>query len=333
MRVLLTGGTGYIGSHAALAVHEAGHEPVLFDDFSNSRPDVADRLSRLAGQPLAVVRGDVRDRGLLESTISSHRIDAVMHFAGRKSVAESVADPLAYYSSNVGGLLALVSAMEATGVGTIVFSSSAMVYGDPTSLSLCEDHPTAPVNPYGRTKLICEDILSDLARSDRGWRVSILRYFNPVGAHPSGLIGEESRGTVTNLMPLVTEVSLGKRPKLEVFGRDYPTADGTAVRDYLHVVDLAEGHVAALDALSGGEALQLFNLGTGRGTSVLELIAAFEQATGVDIPFVDAARRSGDVAVLCAAADKAERELGWRATRGLNEMCSDSWRFASARGT
>jgi UDP-glucose 4-epimerase len=331
MRVLLTGGTGYIGSHAALAVLEAGHEPVLFDDFSNSRPDVADRLSQLAGRPLTVVRGDVRDRELLESTLSSHRIDAVMHFAGRKSVAESVANPLAYHSSNVGGLLTLISAMDAADVRTIVFSSSAMVYGDPTSSSLREDHPTAPVNPYGRTKLICEDILSDLARAGQGWRVSILRYFNPVGAHPSGRIGEESRGTVTNLMPLVTEVALQKRPRLEVFGRDYPTADGTAVRDYLHVVDLAEGHVAALDALSDGEALQLFNLGTGRGTSVLELIAAFEQATGIAIPFVDSDRRSGDVAVLCAAVGKAERELGWRATRGLHEMCADSWRFASMR--
>lgn len=329
MQVLLTGGAGYIGSHAALAVAAAGHDPILLDDFSNSRPAVIDRLSDLAGRPLTAIRGSICDPVLLNSVFASHRIDAVIHFAAKKSVAESVADPLAYYSNNVGGMLTLLEAMDGPAVRHIVFSSSATVYGDPEALPISEGHPLRAVNPYGETKLACESILSDLARMDRGWRVSLLRYFNPVGAHPSGLIGEDPRGAPTNLMPLVTRVALGESPHLQIFGRDYPTADGTAVRDYVHVADLAEGHVAALDALGRGDALQIFNLGTGRGTSVLELVAAFEEATGVAIPCIDADRRSGDVATLYAAVEKAERELGWRAGRGLQEMCSDSWRFAS----
>ena len=329
MKILLTGGAGYIGSHTALALVAAGHEPILLDDFSNSRPDVVHRLSDLAGRPLTVIRGSISDRDLLGSIFSSHDIDAVVHFAAKKSVAESVADPLAYHQNNVGGLLALLGAMDVAAVRTIVFSSSATVYGDPDFLPISEDHPTRAVNPYGQTKLICENILSDLARTERGWRVSLLRYFNPVGAHPSGLIGEDPQGMPTNLMPLVARVALGESPHLEVFGRDYPTADGTAVRDYVHVVDLAEGHVAALAAIGEGDPLQTFNLGTGRGTSVLELMSTFEEATGQKIPSIDAERRSGDVAVLYAAVDKAERDLGWRATRGLRDMCADSWRFAT----
>ena len=329
MRILLTGGAGYIGSHTALAVLAAGHEPILLDDFSNSRPEVVERLFDLAGRPLTAIRGDTRNRELLGSVFSTHQIDAVIHFAAKKSVAESVADPLSYHMNNVGGLLALVEAMDAAGVRTIVFSSSATVYGDPDFLPISEDHPIRAINPYGQTKLICENILSDLARADRGWRVSLLRYFNPVGAHPSGLIGEEPLGRPTNLMPLVAGVALGRSPHLEIFGRDYSTADGTAVRDYVHVVDLADGHVAALAAMGKGDHLQTYNLGTGRGISVQELIAAFEEATGKTIPIVDAPRRSGDVASLYASVHKAERELGWRATRGLREMCSDSWRFAS----
>ena len=329
VQILLTGGAGYIGSHTALALLDAGHEPILFDDFSNSRPDVVDRLSDLAGRPPTTVRGSISDKELLKSVFASHDIGAVVHFAAKKSVAESVAAPLAYHSNNVGGMLALLEAMDGAGVRTIVFSSSATVYGDPDFLPISEDHPTRAVNPYGQTKLICENILSDLAATDQGWRVSLLRYFNPVGAHPSGLIGEDPQGMPTNLMPIVAAVARGDRPHLDVFGRDYPTADGTAVRDYLHVVDLAEGHVAALNALGGGDPLQVFNLGTGRGTSVLELVAAFEEATGQKIPSVDAERRSGDVAVLYAAVGKAERDLGWRATRRLHDMCADSWRFAS----
>ena len=329
MKILLTGGAGYIGSHTALAVLAAGHEPLLLDDFSNSSPDVVDRLSDLAGRPLTAIQGNIRDRDLLTSVFSSHPINAVIHFAAKKSVAESVADPLSYHANNVGGMLSLLEAMDAAAVRSIVFSSSATVYGDPDFLPISEDHPTRAVNPYGQTKLICENILSDLARTDQGWRVSLLRYFNPVGAHPSGLIGEDPRGTPTNLMPLVARAALGRSEHLQIFGRDYPTADGTAVRDYIHVVDLAEGHVAALDALGAGDPLQIYNLGTGRGTSVLELIAAFGEATGQKVPVVDAERRSGDVAVMYAAVEKAERELGWGATRGVKEMCADSWRFAT----
>ena len=328
MQILLTGGAGYIGSHTALALLAAGHEPILLDNFSNSFPAVIHQLSELAGRSLTVIRGSTADRELVGSALASHGIEAVIHFAARKSVAESVADPLAYHANNVGGLIALLEAMDGAGVRTIVFSSSATVYGEPDKLPIAEDQPTRAVNPYGQTKLISENILSDLARAGNGWRASLLRYFNPVGAHPSGLIGEDPLGTPTNLMPLIARVALGKDKQLRIFGRDYPTPDGTAVRDYVHVVDLAEGHVAALDALHDGEPLQVYNLGTGRGASVLELVAAFEQATGQKIARVDAERRSGDVAMLYASVDKAERELGWRATRGLKEMCADSWRFA-----
>lgn len=328
MQILLTGGAGYIGSHTALALVAAGHEPILLDDFSNSRPDVVDRLSELAGRPVPVIRGSIADRALLGSIFRSHDIGAVIHFAAKKSVAESVADPLTYHVNNVGGLLALAEAMEVAAVRTIVFSSSATVYGEPEKLPIAEDQPTRAVNPYGQTKLMSEQILSDLAAAGRGWRVSLLRYFNPVGAHPSGLIGEDPAGMPANLMPLIVRVALGRSPALQIFGRDYSTPDGTAVRDYIHVMDLAEGHVAALDAIGEAEPLQVYNLGTGRGASVLELVAAFEQATGQKVPCVDAERRSGDVAMLYATVEKAERELGWRATRDLPEMCADSWRFA-----
>jgi len=332
MRILLTGGAGYIGSHTALAVLGAGHEPILLDNFSNSLPAVADRLGEIAGRSLTTISGDVRDLDLVRSVLAAQQIDAVIHFAALKAVAESVADPLPYHANNVGGMITLLEAMEAEGVHTIVFSSSATVYGEPQRLPIDEEHPTQAVNPYGQTKLICENMLSDLARADRGWRVSILRYFNPVGANPSGLIGEDPTGIPNNLMPLVTRVARGEMDRLQIYGTDYPTADSTAVRDYIHVVDLAEGHVAALEALGKGEALQVYNLGTGQGTSVLELIAAFEQATGVKVPHVAADRRPGDVAAMYAAVGKAERELGWRAKRGLAEMCTDSWRFASMQG-
>jgi UDP-glucose 4-epimerase len=329
MRILLTGGAGYIGSHTALAVMDAGHEPILLDNFSNSVPDVVDRLGEIAGRPLTIINGDVRDLALLRSVLTSENIDAVIHFAASKAVAESVADPLTYYANNVGGTLTVLEAMEAEGVRTFVFSSSATVYGEPKRLPIDEGHPTRAVNPYGQTKLMCENILADLVRTDRGWRVSILRYFNPVGAHSSGLIGEDPTGVPNNLMPLITRAALGETDLLHVYGTDYPTPDGSAVRDYIHVVDLARGHVAALEALGKGEALQLYNLGTGRGTSVLELIGAFEQATGAKVPHVAADRRPGDVAAMYAAVGKAERELGWRATHDVAEMCADSWRFAT----
>jgi UDP-glucose 4-epimerase len=329
MRIFLTGGAGYIGSHAALAVLDAGHEPVLLDNFSNSVPEVADRLGAIAGRRLSIIKGDVRDKGLVRAALSGEGIDAVIHLAASKAVAESVADPLAYYANNVGGTLTVLEAMEAEGVRNFVFSSSAAVYGEPQRLPMDEDHPTQPVSPYGQTKLICENILSDLVRADRGWRASILRYFNPVGAHSSGVIGEDPTGVPNNLMPLIVRAALGQADHLDVYGTDYPTPDGTAVRDYIHVVDLAQAHIVALEALGKGEALQLYNLGTGHGTSVAQLIDAFEQATGTKVPYVAADRRPGDAAAMYAAVRKAEQELGWRATLDLPEMCSDSWRFAT----
>lgn len=331
MKVLLTGGCGFIGSHTALALLEAGHEPILFDNFCNSQPAVADRLAEIAGRPLTTVAGDVRDAGLVRSTLAEQGIDAVVHFAGLKAVAESVENPLAYYQNNVGGLLTLLEAMEAESIRTIVFSSSATVYGEPQDLPLDESHPTHAVSPYGQGKLICENILTDIAHADPRWGVSLLRYFNPIGAHPSGLIGEDPVGLPNNLMPLLTRAAGGKLDRVSVFGTDYPTSDGTAVRDYIHVLDIAEGHVAALQGLERSRGLQVYNLGTGRGTSVYELIAAFEEATGVEVPHVPADRRPGDVAEIYAATGKAERELGWRATRGVAEMCADSWRFANSK--
>jgi UDP-glucose 4-epimerase len=329
MRILLTGGTGYIGSHTALALIAAGHEPVLFDNFFNSKPSVADRLGEIAGRPIAIIEGDVRDQLRLRSLLSDERIDAVIHFAARKAVAESVTNPLAYYDNNVGGIISLLRAMDDAGIRTMVFSSSATVYGEPQRLPIDESHPTSAVNPYGQTKLICENILSDLVHTNHGWRVSILRYFNPVGAHPSGEIGEDPSGIPNNLMPLIARAADGRIDRLQIYGSDYPTTDGSAVRDYIHVMDLADGHVAALEGLVTGEPLQLYNLGTGRGTSVKQLVAAFEEATGATVPHVSADRRPGDVAAMYAAVNKAERELGWKAKRGLSEMCADSWRFAS----
>ena len=329
MKILLTGGAGYIGSHVALSLLRAGHTPVALDNFCNSSPEISGRLDEAAGQPIKIIRGDVRDADRLRSVLVSEQVEAVVHLAGLKSVANSVADPLAYYANNVGGMLTLLDAMDAAGVRRIVFSSSATVYGLPERLPIDEGHPTAAVNPYGQTKLVCENILSDLARSDAQWQVSLLRYFNPVGADSSGLIGEEPTGIPNNLMPMVVLVALGERARLEVFGNDYPTADGTAVRDYIHVVDLAEGHVSALDALSDAEPLQIYNLGTGHGTSVLELVAAFEQATGAKVPYAVRPRRPGDVPVLYAASELAEQRLGWQARRSLAEMCADSWLYAT----
>ncbi len=325
MKLLLTGGTGYIGSHAAVAFAEAGHEVVLYDNLSNSRADVVDRISRIAGQAIPFVQGDLRDTALLTHTLQAHGIEAVVHFAGLKAVGDSVADPVTYYAHNVQGSISLLQAMQAHGIKQLIFSSSATVYGEPQYLPFDEAHPTQPTNPYGRTKLHIEDILRDLCASDPDWRVACLRYFNPVGAHPSGLIGEDPQGVPNNLMPFVAQVASGQRPFLRVFGKDYPTPDGTGVRDYIHVMDLVEGHAAALNFLSEQAGWHAINLGTGQGLSVLQLVTAFEQASGQTIPREFAPRRAGDLASYHATSTKASELLGWQAHRNLADMCASTW--------
>jgi UDP-glucose 4-epimerase len=328
--ILLTGATGYIASHTWLALEAAGFAVAGIDDFSNSSPEVLRRLAALGADVSQFVRADVRDRAALDALFERGRIDAVVHFAASKAVGESVAEPLKYYANNVGGLIAIAEAMQAHGCKTIVFSSSATVYGQPERLPIREDSPLAATNPYGATKLMSESILSDIERADPAWHVALLRYFNPVGAHESGTIGEDPRGTPNNLMPFITQVAVGERPKLQVFGADYDTPDGTGVRDYLHVVDLAEGHVAALRHLLGGARSLTVNLGTGRGSSVLELVHAFERASGRPVPYEVVARRPGDVAACYADPTLAERTIGWKATRDLDRMCADSWRWQVA---
>ena len=327
MNILLTGGTGYIGSHTVTVLAQQGHRVVLLDNLSNSDAAVVGRLARILGEPPAFVQGDVRDGALLERVLREHAIDAVIHFAGLKAVGESVEKPLDYFSNNVQGTLSLLQAMRAGGVRTLVFSSSATVYGEPRYLPLDERHPTGATNPYGRSKLHIEEILSDLVASDPSWRVACLRYFNPVGAHDSGLIGESPRGVPNNLMPYVAQVAAGLRTELNVFGNDYPTPDGTGVRDYIHVVDLAEGHAAALGFLAGHTGWHAFNLGTGNGHSVLEVVRAFEQASGRDVPHRIQPRRPGDVAACYADPAKARQDLGWTATRTLEDMCRSTWRY------
>ena len=335
MNILLTGGTGYIGSHAAVALVQAGHEIVLFDNLSNSHRQVLDRLEEILGHAVAFVEGDIRETSLMEQVLKQHRIDAVMHFAGLKAVGESVALPLAYYANNVQGTISLLQAMQSCGVNTIVFSSSATVYGDPKYLPIDEQHPTSATNPYGRTKLHIEDMLADLAVSSSAWKIARLRYFNPVGAHPSGLIGEDPNGTPNNLMPIVARVAAGVLPILSVYGNDYPTPDGTGVRDYIHVMDLVDGHVSAMNFLAtqhqGG--CHTFNLGTGQGYSVLEMVRAFEETSGHLVPYQIVARRSGDIAACYAKVDHAADVLGWSARRGLAEMCQSNWHFQQHQKT
>ncbi len=326
-KILVTGGAGYIGSHTCVELLAAGHELVVVDNFSNSKPAVLDRVCKIAGRELAFHEADIRDRTALSSVFSRHRIDAVIHFAGLKAVGESVEQPLRYYDNNVSGSLALCETMAEHGVGTLVFSSSATVYGEPPKLPIREDFPLSATNPYGRSKLIVEDILRDTVRAKPDWRVALLRYFNPVGAHASGLIGEDPNGPPNNLMPFISQVAIGQRPELSVFGNDYPTPDGTGVRDYIHVVDLARGHLAALEALMRQPGLMTVNLGTGRGYSVLEVVRAFERASGKTIPCRIAPRRAGDVAQCYADPTLAHSLLGWRATRGLDDMCADTWRW------
>lgn len=329
--VLLTGGAGYIGSHSCLAFSAAGFRVSLLDNFCNSSPVVLDRLETILGYRPALHHVDIRDESALQRVLEDNRPDAVVHFAGLKAVGESVELPLHYYDNNVTGTLSLLRAMQAASVRQLVFSSSATVYGDPATVPITESFPRSATNPYGRSKLIVEDMLMDLVASDPGWNIALLRYFNPVGAHESGLIGEDPSGKPNNLMPFVAQVAVGRRDKLSVFGGDYATRDGTGVRDYIHVVDLAEGHVSALAALGQreqGEPL-VVNLGTGTGYSVLELVQAFESASGCDVPYEIVARRPGDVAQCYADPSAAQEKLGWVAKLDLARMCEDAWRWQS----
>jgi UDP-glucose 4-epimerase len=332
VNVLLTGGTGYIGSHAAVVLLEAGHNVVLYDNLSNSQAAVADRVRHIAGRPAPFVQGDIRSTAQLEQVMHNHGIEAVVHFAGLKAVGESVARPVDYFDNNVGGTISLLNAMQNQGVRKLVFSSSATVYGNPQYLPLNESHPTGATNPYGRTKLHIEEMLADLADSNPDWRISSLRYFNPAGAHPSGLIGEDPNGIPNNLMPYIARVAAGKLQRLGVFGNDYDTLDGTGVRDYIHVLDLAEGHLAALQHLNErSHPYDVFNLGSGSGYSVLEMVRAFEQAAGVSVPYAIEPRRPGDVASCYANPDKALKVLGWRTRRSLHDMCASMWAFQQGR--
>lgn len=329
--VLLTGGAGYIGSHTCLALLQAGFSPVVVDNFHNSHPAVLMRLEKLTGRRVPFHHLDVRDREGLGRVLAQTRPDAVMHFAGLKAVGDSVRQPLEYYAVNVEGALSLASCMRDSGAPKrIIFSSSATVYGEPDAVPIGEDAPLRPTNPYGWSKVFTERMLLDLHASDPDWAVGILRYFNPVAAHESGLLGEAPRGEPNNLMPSIAHVALGRRPRLKVFGSDYPTPDGTAIRDYIHVMDLAEGHVAALARLLGSGGVITANLGTGRGYSVLEVVRAFEAASGLEIPLDLAPRRPGDVPECYAAVGLARELLGWEARRGLQRMCADAWRWLQA---
>jgi len=330
MKVLVTGGAGYIGSHTCVELIQAGHEVVIFDNLCNSHRAVIGRIARIAGTTPEFTQADVRDPHALRDVFSRHRFDAVIHFAGLKAVGESVEKPIEYYDNNVQGALTLCRAMAQAGIGMLVFSSSATVYGDPSSVPIREDAPLAPTNPYGHSKLMVERILEDLAASDpTAWRIALLRYFNPAGAHSSGLIGEDPQGIPNNLMPNIAQVAAGVRDKVRVFGSDYPTRDGTGVRDYIHVVDLARGHLAAMETmLRKGRGITV-NLGTGSGISVLEAVRAFERASGRPIPFERVPRRAGDVAECYADPSLAEKTLGWKAQYSLDDMCRDAWRWQS----
>ena len=325
--VLVTGGVGYIGSHACIALIEAGFEVVVLDNLCNSSSKVIERLQVIAGKAPVFVQGDVRDRDCLDRVFSEYTFIAVMHFAGLKAVGESVNSPLEYYDNNVAGTLTLLAAMERAMVRTLIFSSSATVYGDPASVPIREDFPCSATNPYGRSKLMVEEILADWLVAKPAWSVARLRYFNPVGAHPSGLIGEDPLGTPNNLMPFVAQVAVGRQDTLYVFGDDYPTPDGTGIRDYIHVMDLVEGHVAALAFIRRQCGLHTINLGTGQGVSVLAMVKAFEQASGRTIPYKIVERRPGDIAECWAQPSLAEELLGWKASRSLEQMCEDAWRW------
>lgn len=326
-KVLVTGGLGYIGAHACVALAEAGRSVVVVDNLANSSSAVLDRIAELAGGPPAFVHGDIRDIGLLARTMRDHAVDSVIHFAGSKAVGESVGLPLSYYDNNVGGSMALLAAMAATGVRRLIFSSSATVYAQTGRMPLAESAALGASSPYGRSKLFVEHMLADLCASDPTWSVACLRYFNPVGAHPSARIGESPRGVPNNLMPYIAQVAVGQRERLSVFGDDYETVDGTGVRDYVHVLDVAEGHVKALDYLQRVSGCATINLGTGHGVSVLQMLREYERASGRRIPFQVVARRPGDVDRCWAEVSLAYGLLGWQARRSLAQMCEDSWRW------
>jgi UDP-glucose 4-epimerase len=325
--VLVTGGAGYIGSHTCLELLEAGHEVVVVDNLCNSRDESLRRVGQLTGRTVPLIQADLRDRAALDAMFQGPGIDAVIHFAGLKAVGESTQIPLDYYSNNVGGTLTLCQAMAEAGVRRLVFSSSATVYGDPATVPIREGFPLSATNPYGRSKLMVEEILGDLCASDGSWSVDLLRYFNPVGAHPSGRIGEDPNGIPNNLMPCVAQVAVGRLPVLKVFGDDYPTPDGTGVRDYIHVVDLARGHLKALERPGRGTGLAVYNLGTGRGYSVLEMVRAFEEISGRPVPYQVMERRPGDIATCYADPALAAADLGWRAELGIEAMVRDAWRW------
>jgi UDP-glucose 4-epimerase len=329
MKILVTGGAGYIGSHTCIELLNEGHEVVVVDNLSNSKEESLRRVEELTGKSLSFHKVDLRDKEALNAVFKDAGIDAVVHFAGLKAVGESVSIPLSYYDNNINGTLILCEVMANNGVKNIVFSSSATVYGDPHTVPITEDFPLSATNPYGRSKLFIEEILGDLYISDNSWNVALLRYFNPVGAHVSGRIGEDPNDIPNNLMPYVSQVAIGKLEKLSVFGNDYPTPDGTGVRDYIHVVDLALGHVKALEKLTTNPGVVIYNLGTGNGYSVLDMVKAFEKASGKTVAYQIVDRRPGDIATCYANPAKAKEEMGWEATRGIEEMCNDAWRWQS----
>lgn len=327
--ILVTGGAGYIGSHTCVRLLELGYDVVVLDNFSNSCAEAVRRVEDIARREVVMVEGDINDAALLDRLFQTHKVDAVIHFAGLKAVGESVAQPLRYYHNNVSGTVVLCEAMQRAGVKNMVFSSSATVYGDPATVPIREDFPTSATNPYGRSKLMIEEMLGDLYVADDSWNIALLRYFNPVGAHSSGRIGEDPADIPNNLMPYIAQVAVGRREHLNVFGSDYPTPDGTGVRDYIHVMDLAEGHVKALEWLDRDLGIKAFNLGTGKGYSVLDMLHAFEKACGHKLPYVLTDRRPGDVACCYADPTLAAEELGWRAELSLEAMCADAWRWQS----
>lgn len=329
MTVLITGGAGYIGSHTCLAMLQAGRNIVVLDNFSNSQAESLNRVKQITGIDFPVIAGDIRDTGALRDLFSKYEINSVVHFAGLKAVGESTEKPLLYYDNNVAGSLRLFQVMAEFNVKSIVFSSSATVYGDPASVPIQENFPLSATNPYGQTKLMIEHMLRDIHQSDNDWRIAILRYFNPIGAHESGLIGEDPNGIPNNLLPYVAQVAIGKLAKLRVFGNDYPTHDGTGVRDYIHVTDLADGHLAALDYLEHHAGLLAVNLGTGQGYSVLDVVDTFSKQSGTKIAYEVLPRRAGDVAINYADPSLAKQLLGWSATKDLNQMCADTWRWQS----
>ena len=331
MAILVTGGAGYIGSHTCVELLDAGYDIVIIDDFSNSNPSVLDKIKHISGKTFAFYEGDVKDKALLERIFTENKIEAAIHFAGFKAVGESCEKPLAYYHNNLMSTIVLCEVMAAHGVKKLVFSSSATVYGDPASVPINESFPTSTTNPYGATKLMTENILKDVYAADKAWSIALLRYFNPIGAHASGLIGEEPNGIPNNLLPYIAKVAVGELEALNVFGDDYPTVDGTGVRDYIHVVDLAKGHVKAIEKILGETGVDAYNLGTGNGYSVLQVVKAFEKASGRPVAYRIAPRRPGDIAECYAETKKAKDLLGWEATKNIDDMCEDAWRYMCNR--